>query len=325
MLGLAAGDSLGHAMHGLPAGAWSDKTAMALCLAESLVSRNGSDPADQVERYQDWQRSGRWSSTGSCVGISAATSRALAAAQWTGNPYAGSHDPAHADAEPLARIGPAVAWYLDDPLKAIEAAVNAVRITHQAPLTLDAARFFAALLAGALAGAAKTELLAPDFSPSPASWSATTLRPPIRELAGGAWRGRKPRKIHRGRFAAASALEADAHGIRRRRRSRAMPGDPRPRSRAMRRRPPRWSDSSPARTTARRRCRRRGARVLLAPTRSRRLPTGSSMRPGTGGTPDGEAEVPDPRSRSRDARAAGVARRRRRSRPRPRSARNTTS
>lgn len=208
MLGLAAGDALGHAMHGLPAGAWSDKTAMALCLAESLVSRNGSDPADQVERYQDWQRNGRWSSTGSCVGISAATSRALAAAQWTGNPYAGSHDPAHADAEPLARIGPAVAWYLDDPLKGIEAAVNAVRITHQAPLTLDAARLFAALLAGALAGATRTELLAADFSPSPATWSAATLRPPIRELASGAWRGRKPRKIHRRRFAAASALEA---------------------------------------------------------------------------------------------------------------------
>lgn len=208
MLGLAAGDALGHAMHGLPAGAWSDKTAMALCLAESLVARKGFDPADQVERYQGWQRNGSWSSTGSCVGISAATSRALAAAQWSGNPYAGSHDPAHADAEPLARIGPAVAWYLDDPVKAIEAAVNAVRITHQAPLALDAARFFGALLAGALAGAAKAELLAPDFSPSPSSWSATVLRPPVRELAGGAWRGRKPRKIRRGRFAAASALEA---------------------------------------------------------------------------------------------------------------------
>jgi ADP-ribosylglycohydrolase len=208
LLGLAAGDALGHAMHGLPAGAWSDKTAMALCLAESLVSRGGSDPADQVARYNDWQRTGRWSSTGSCVGISAATSRALAAAQWTGNPFAGSHDPAHADAEPLARIGPAVFWHFTDPLQAVEAAVNAVRITHQAPLTLDAARLFAVLLAGALAGASKLELLSPDFSPLPARWNASTLRPPIRELAHGAWRGRKPRKIHRSRFAAATALEA---------------------------------------------------------------------------------------------------------------------
>ena len=208
MLGLAAGDALGHAVLGLPSGAWSDKTAMALCLADSLVSRADADAVDQVDRYREWQRSGLWSSTGSCVGISPATSRALASAQWTGNPYAGSHDPANADAEPLARIGPVMAWFRDEPRLGIEAAVNAARVTHQAPLTLDAVRFFAALLGGALAGAGKEALLAPDFSPQPDAWSADSLRPPIREIAGGAWRGRRPRKILRGKFAAVAALES---------------------------------------------------------------------------------------------------------------------
>ena len=208
MLGLAAGDALGHAVLGLPSGAWSDKTAMALCLADSLVSREDADAVDQVGRYREWQRSGLWSSTGSCVGISPATSRALASAQWTGNPYAGSHDPANADAEPLARIGPAMAWFRDEPRLGIEAAVNAARVTHQSPLTLDAVRFFAALLGGALAGAEKEALLAPDFSPQPDAWSADSLRPPIREIAGGAWRGRRPRKILRGKFAAVAALES---------------------------------------------------------------------------------------------------------------------
>ena len=208
MLGLAAGDALGHAVLGLPSGAWSDKTAMALCLADSLVSRADADAMDQVGRYREWQRSGLWSSTGSCVGISPATSRALASAQWTGNPYAGSHDPASADAEPLARIGPAMAWFRDEPRLGIEAAVNAARVTHQAPLILDAVRFFAALLGGALAGAEKEALLAPDFSPQPDAWSADSLRPPIREIAGGAWRGRRPRKILRGKFAAVAALES---------------------------------------------------------------------------------------------------------------------
>ena len=189
LIGLAAGDALGHAIHGLPAGAWSDKTAMALCLAESLVSQDGPDAADQVARYCEWQRAGIWSSTGSCVGISAATARALAAAQWSGNPYAGSHDPAHADAEPLARIGPAVAWFHAAPAAAIDAAVNGARVTHQAPLTLDAVRFLAALLAGALSGASKDELLSANFSPDPAAFDPATLRPPLRELAAGAWRG----------------------------------------------------------------------------------------------------------------------------------------
>ena len=208
LLGLAAGDALGHALLGLPAGAWSDKTAMALCLADSFASQGGADAADQAARYRDWQHAALWSSTGSCVGISAATSRALAASQWTGNPYAGSHDPAHADAEPLARIGPAVAWFRAAPVQGIEAAVNCARLTHQAPLTLDAVRFLAALVAGALAGRDKAALLAADFSPAPGEWRPDTLRPPLRELAGGAWRGRRPRKLLREKFAAVAALES---------------------------------------------------------------------------------------------------------------------
>ena len=208
LVGLAAGDALGHAAHGLPAGAWADKTAMALCLAESLVARKGHDAADQVERYRAWQHTGRWSSTGACIGISAATGRALATAQWTGKPYAGSHDPAHADAEPLARIGPAVAWHLADPRAAIDAAVGAARVTHQAPLTLDALRYFAAVLAGALAGADKAELLAPMYSPVPGYWDSAPLRARVAEVAAGSWRGRKPRRIVSGRNAAAAALEA---------------------------------------------------------------------------------------------------------------------
>jgi len=208
MLGLAAGDARGSAALGLPSGAWSDKTAMALCLADSLVASDGPDAADQVARYGDWQRSGRWSSTGRCVGLSAATSRALAAAQWSGNPYAGSHDPAQADAEPLARIGPAVAWFSATPLEGIRAAVNCARVTHQAPLTLDSVRFLAALLAGALAGRDKAILLAADFSPAPDAWRPDSLRSPVRELAAGAWRGRAPRRLRRGKHAVVTALES---------------------------------------------------------------------------------------------------------------------
>jgi ADP-ribosylglycohydrolase len=208
LLGLAAGDAIGSAALGLPSGAWSDKTAMALCLADSLIASDGPDPADQVVRYCDWQRSGLWSSTGNCVGVSAATSRALAAARWSGNPYAGSHDPANADAEPLARIGPAIAWFSATPLEGIQAAVNCARVTHQSPLTLDSVRFLAALLAGALAGSEKATLLGADFSPSPGSWHPDSLRSPVRELAGGAWRGRAPRRLRRGKYAVVTALES---------------------------------------------------------------------------------------------------------------------
>ncbi|MGH8249094.1 MAG: ADP-ribosylglycohydrolase family protein [Steroidobacteraceae bacterium] len=207
LLGLAAGEALGHATHGLPAGAWFANTAMALCLAESFVETGGHDAADEVERYQSWQHQGLWSSTGECVGISEATSRALAAAKWTGIPYSGSHDPAQASAEPLARIGPAVVWHLSDADAAIDAAVSCTRVTHQAPLTLDAVRYFASLLAGALAGADKQTLLAPMFGPTPDYWDEAGLRPRIRNVAEGSWRSRKPRKMVLARHAAATVLE----------------------------------------------------------------------------------------------------------------------
>ena len=225
-LGLAAGDALGQpAVHRkpgsfmpfgdlvgggpfeLPRGAWSDETAMALCLAESLVERGAVDAADQVERYRWWQRDGHLSSTGQCLGISAATARALAQAQWTGNPYAGSYDPARADKEPLARIGPAVALFLADPVEAIEAAVDCARVTHQAPVTLDAVRYFAALLVGALQGAPKAELLKPHYSPVDGLWSRVRLKPEILAVARGDWQEKSPPRIFGG-GQAADALEA---------------------------------------------------------------------------------------------------------------------
>jgi len=208
LLGLAAAEARCHTLHNLPAGAWADRTAMTLCLAESHLARGGHDAADQVQRYQSWQRAGRWSATGTAAGVSAATVRALATAQWTGNPYAGSHDPAAASAEPLARIGPAVVWNFTDARAAIEQAVLAARVTHQAPVTQDAVRYFAALLAGVLAGAAKETLLAPMYAPVPGLWDKLPLKPRVQEVAAGKWRGRKPRSIVLGSNAAAAALGA---------------------------------------------------------------------------------------------------------------------
>jgi ADP-ribosylglycohydrolase len=226
LLGLALGDALGqplsHRRPGsftpvgellgggpfdLPRGAWSDETAMALCLAESVVASGGIDLEDQVARYARWQREGVGSSTGQCVGISAATARALAQAQWTGQPRAGSHDPARADKEPLARIGPAVALHARDPAAAIEAAVECARVTHQAPVTLDAVRYLAALLAGALAGAPRAELLEPLFSPVAGLWDRRPLKPEVLAVAKGGWRGKSPPRISGGGQAPA-ALEA---------------------------------------------------------------------------------------------------------------------
>jgi len=103
LVGLAVGDALGTTLEfrspgtfepiddlvgggpfRLPAGAWTDDTSMALCLAESLVDVGDHDPADQLRRYVAWWRDGHLSSTGSCFDIGLTTRRQLARFERTG-------------------------------------------------------------------------------------------------------------------------------------------------------------------------------------------------------------------------------------------------
>ena len=56
-------DMVGGGPFHLPAGAWTDDTSMALCLATSLVETRGFDPQDQMERYWRWYREGYLSRT----------------------------------------------------------------------------------------------------------------------------------------------------------------------------------------------------------------------------------------------------------------------
>jgi ADP-ribosylglycohydrolase len=154
------GDLLGGGPFDLPRGAWSDDTAMALCLAESLLESGGFDARDQVARYRRWQQQGYLSATGQCLGISAATARALARAQWRRQSFSGSHDPEALDPETLSRVTPVVMYFFADAEAAATQAAEAARTTCQAPAVLNACGAFARALHAALSGAAKREILA---------------------------------------------------------------------------------------------------------------------------------------------------------------------
>lgn len=153
------GDLLGGGPFDLPRGAWSDDTAMALCVADSYLERSGFDPVDQVERFARWQRDGYLSATGQCVGITAGVARALGAARWRRQRFPGSHDPTQLDPEVLTRIAPAVMFHFNDIGAAVEAAANVARTTCQAPLALDACRVLATALHAAFGGLDKPGIL----------------------------------------------------------------------------------------------------------------------------------------------------------------------
>ncbi|HEX9139731.1 MAG TPA: ADP-ribosylglycohydrolase family protein [Steroidobacteraceae bacterium] len=177
------GDLLGGGPFELPRGAWSDDTAMALCLAESLVETGGGDPDDQLARYARWQREGYPSATGQCVGITAATVRALKgrAAAATGEGALRSLDP-----EPLSRVAPVVMYAFAEPQLIIEQVLQATRVTCHAPPVLDACRRLAAMVHAALQGYNRQAVLGVAEPPVAApAVSPTAGAPALLELA--AW------------------------------------------------------------------------------------------------------------------------------------------
>jgi ADP-ribosyl-[dinitrogen reductase] hydrolase len=154
------GDMLGGGPFDLPRGGWSDDTAMALCLTESLLECEGFDARDQVARYRRWQQEGYLSCTGQCVGITAGTARALALAQWRRQPFSGSHDPEALDPEALSRVAPVAMYFFAQPAAAPERAAEAARTTCQAPAVLTACRALAQALHAALSGEPRPVILA---------------------------------------------------------------------------------------------------------------------------------------------------------------------
>ena len=154
------GDLIGGGPFALPRGGWSDDTAMALCLADSLLATDGFDARDQVERYRRWQREGYLSATGACVGITASTARALAMAQWRRQLFSGSHAPDRLDPEPLSRVAPVVMFFFTAEEEAVQLASDAARTTCQAPAVLGACRDLARAVFLALSGQPKAGILA---------------------------------------------------------------------------------------------------------------------------------------------------------------------
>jgi len=175
LLGLAVGDAMGAiTQYGLPGqftavadmqtgghwqlarGAWTDDTAITLCVAESLLTLDRCDIGDQLERYRRWQTGGYLSSDGQCVGITAAVTEALHAQDFAEH----NSKSARPTAQGLVRVGAVVLYSAILPEQVLLWVEQVVRVTHQAPDVLAAAQYYACLLLAAVQGSSRTSLLA---------------------------------------------------------------------------------------------------------------------------------------------------------------------
>jgi ADP-ribosyl-[dinitrogen reductase] hydrolase len=206
LLGLAVGDAVGTTVEFKPrgsfppvtdmvgggpfhlkAGQWTDDTSMALCLGTSLISKNGFDPIDQMDRYWDWYRNGYLSSTAECFDIGITIHRSLEEYQRTGNPFSGSTSPDTAGNGSLMRLAPIPLFYFPDLEKILNFAGDSSRTTHGAQECIDACQLLAEMIFRALSAIKREDILF--------NTTVTLSSPKVAAIAGGEYRQKSVAQI----------------------------------------------------------------------------------------------------------------------------------
>lgn len=188
-------DLVGGGPFRLLAGQWTDDTAMALALAESLKVQGRLDEQDLLARFSDWRDNGAYSCTGHCFDIGITTAQALSRWKRTGEDHCGSSDPNAAGNGSLMRLAPVAIRYWNDRPNLRDAAARQSRTTHAADEAVDACVFYAERLADAIEGQNRSGVL----RPSPTDWSGA-----IDGLAKGGWRGKARSAINASGYVAHS-------------------------------------------------------------------------------------------------------------------------
>jgi ADP-ribosyl-[dinitrogen reductase] hydrolase len=189
----------------LKPGQWTDDTSMALALADSLLCCDDLDEHDLMTRFVSWWKHGSYSSTGQCFDIGTTVRGALLRFQEQGNPVAGSIEPMSAGNGSLMRLSPVAIRYWDDQERRRDAAARQSRTTHGAPEAVDACVGFSDMLAEAIAGQPRSEVLGARSG----CWSDG-----IGPILAGSWRG-KPRSLIASSGYVAHSLEAAVWSVAR--------------------------------------------------------------------------------------------------------------
>lgn len=178
-------DMVGGGPFGLQPGQWTDDTAMALALAESLAARPAFDPDDLMLRFVAWWQDGDYSCTGTCFDIGLTTRSALSRFGRTGDPYAGSTNPESAGNGSLMRLAPvALHGVTGGDWRRIARQQSAT--THGAAACLDACANYAALLIEAIEGADREAVLVPRL---------VEAVPEVAAIFAGSWRNKERHQI----------------------------------------------------------------------------------------------------------------------------------
>lgn len=199
LIGLAVGDALGapvefkdrgsftlisEMMAGgyfrLPAGAWTDDTAMALCLTDSLLHKADLDPEDLLDRFLRWVDNSENTSTGRCIGIGQNTFVTLGNYRRTRNTLAPPVKGRSDGNGSLMRVAPVACRHWSNRTEARRIARAQSYTTHASELAAAACEAMTSLQCDLMSGRSLNEAL---ISIADRSWPDA-----IAEVLHGSWK-----------------------------------------------------------------------------------------------------------------------------------------
>ena len=182
LLGLAIGDAMGAPVEfkqrgtfepvttyrsggkfRLKAGEWTDDTAMALCLAKSLLESKGFDPIDQLDKYVAWMYEGYMSCTGKSIGLGKTCQRSLIRYGRTKHSCTDLKHEKFSGNGSLMRLAPICIYYADNIDEAVQYAALSSKTTHASPIAVDCCRYMAYVILHLFVAEDKNEIFSQKF------------------------------------------------------------------------------------------------------------------------------------------------------------------
>ena len=180
LVGLACGDAVGapvefHARgafepvtdmdggNGFAPGEWTDDTAMAICLANSLVEK-GFDVEDQMEKYCKWVYLG-YVDRKSVAGIGRTVANAVSKYSRYKVALAGDTDPNTSGNGSLMRMAPVPMFRYPDLQRSIVDSAESSKTTHGSLASLESCMLFGEMLFKAFSGQSKEAILFETITP----------------------------------------------------------------------------------------------------------------------------------------------------------------
>ncbi|MER2635051.1 MAG: ADP-ribosylglycohydrolase family protein [Rhizobiaceae bacterium] len=205
LLGLAIGNALGAPLNGkdrdthepitdvigdgprnLKPGEWTNDVSMALAVSASLLKCGELDESDLMIRFWNVVRRGEYRCTEKPITVDPVTMDAIRRWEKVGNPIAGLTAPETAGDGSLVRVAPVAIRFWRDWDRLREAAERQSRVTHGAVEAVHGCIVFAEILAGAIEGQTKEQVL---------QTGQTRLAPAVQRVVDGSWKAKSRDEI----------------------------------------------------------------------------------------------------------------------------------